>query len=97
MKRESEFQHELIREIKERFPGAIVSKMDSGYIQGIPDLLVLYKKHWALLEVKRSKNATHRPNQDYYVDYCNKLSFSAFVYPENMEEVLYGMEEAFSD
>lgn len=95
MKKESQFQHELIMEIKDRFPGAIVSKMDSGYIQGIPDLLVLYKKHWALLEVKRSKNAPHRPNQDYYVNYCNDLSFSAFVYPENMEEVLDGMEEAF--
>jgi len=95
MKRESKFQHDLIEEIKERFPGCIVAKMDSGYIQGIPDLLVLYKHHWALLEVKREKNAPHRPNQDYYVEKCDRMSFSAFIYPENKEEILYGMEESF--
>ena len=81
--------------MKERFPGCIVAKMDAGYIQGIPDLLILYKHHWALLECKRSSNASHRPNQDYYVDICNKMSFSAFIYPENKEEVLSGIEEAF--
>lgn len=95
MKKESKFQHDLINEIKERFPGCIVAKMDSGYIQGIPDLLVLYKHHWALLEVKREKNAPHRPNQDYYVEKCDRMSFSAFVYPENKEEILDGMEESF--
>ena len=95
MKKESKFQHDLIEEIKERFPGCIVAKMDSGYIQGIPDLLVLYKHHWALLEVKREKNAAHRPNQDYYVEKCDRMSFSAFIYPENKEEILYGMEESF--
>lgn len=95
MKKESKFQHDLINEIKERFPGCIVAKMDSGYIQGIPDLLVLYKHHWALLEVKREKNAPHRPNQDYYVEKCDRMSFSAFIYPENKEEILDGMEESF--
>lgn len=95
MKKESKFQHDLIEEIKERFPGCIVAKMDSGYIQGIPDLLVLYKHHWALLEVKRERNAPHRPNQDYYVEKCDRMSFSAFIYPENKEEILNGMEESF--
>lgn len=94
-KPERDFQRSLIKELKERFPGCIVAKMDAGYIQGIPDLLILYKHHWALLECKRSANASHRPNQDYYVDICNKMSFSAFIYPENKEEVLSGMEEAF--
>ena len=94
-KPERDFQRSLIKELKERFPGCIVAKMDAGYIQGIPDLLILYKHHWALLECKRSANASHRPNQDYYVDICNKMSFSAFIYPENKEEVLNGLEEAF--
>lgn len=94
-KPERDFQRSLIKELKVRFPGCIVAKMDAGYIQGIPDLLILYKHHWALLECKRSANASHRPNQDYYVDICNKMSFSAFIYPENKEEVLSGMEEAF--
>ncbi|MBP5598441.1 MAG: hypothetical protein J6Y02_23945 [Pseudobutyrivibrio sp.] len=92
---ESKFQRSLIKEIKDRFPGCVVMKNDSGYIQGIPDLTVLYKDHWATLEVKDKKTAPHRPNQDYYVDQMNKMSFSAFIFPENKEEILNDMERSF--
>lgn len=92
---ESKFQKELIKEIKARFPGAIVLKNDSDYIQGIPDLTVLYGKHWASLEVKKSESASHRPNQDHYVKTMNEMSFSAFVYPENKEEILDQLEQTF--
>lgn len=95
MARESKFQHDLIREIKDRFPGCMVMKLDSGYIQGIPDLLVLYEDSWAVLECKQSAHSSHRPNQDYYVEKMNDMSFAAFIFPENKEEVLDGMEEAF--
>lgn len=95
MQRESSFQANLIHEIKERFSGSIVIKNDAGYIQGLPDLIVLYGKHWAALECKRSGRAGHRPNQQWYVDLMNEMSFAAFVYPENKEEVLNGMEQAF--
>lgn len=92
MKRESKFQKELINDIKKLFPQAIVVKNDSSYIQGIPDLSVnlgLYAFH---LEVKRSKDSPHRPNQDYYVDhYNNNGGFARFIYPENKEEVLNEM------
>lgn len=91
-KLERDFQKSLIKELKVRFPGCIVAKMDAGYIQGIPDLLILYQHHWALLECKRSSNATHRPNQDYYVDLCRGLSYAAFIYPENKDKVLEEME-----
>ena len=40
---ENKFQANLIKELKERFPGCIVMKNDPTYIQGIPDLLVLHK------------------------------------------------------
>ena len=93
--RESKFQSDLIKEIKDRFPGAIVIKNDSGYIQGIPDLTVFYKKHWATIECKKDKDASPRPNQPYYVDLMNKMSFSAFIFPENKEEVLNEMERSF--
>ena len=86
--RESEFQRNLKKELKEMFPGCIISKLDSGDIQGIPDLIILYKNRWATLENKRSKNAPHRPNQDYYVKAMDHMSFSRFIYPENKEEVL---------
>ena len=79
MKKESDFQSDLIKEIKERLPGAIVTKLDAKHIQGIPDLLILYKDKWATLEDKRSEKATHRPNQDYYVEKMNEMSFSSFI------------------
>ena len=93
--RESVFQAKLIKEIKERFPGCIVIKNDPNYIQGMPDLLVLYKDKWATLESKRSSHASKRPNQEYYVDKMNEMSFSRFIYPENKEEVLSELQQAF--
>lgn len=85
---ENKFQANLIRELKNEFPECIVMKNDSSYIQGIPDLLVLHKDKWASLEVKRSSNASHQPNQDYYVDKMNEMGFSRFVYPENKDNVM---------
>lgn len=85
---ESKFQAKLIKEIKDMFPGCIVMKNDPTYIQGIPDLLVLHNKKWAGLEVKKNSKASHQPNQDYYVDKMNDMSFSRFVYPENKDEIL---------
>ena len=97
MKRESSFQHDLIGEIKKRWPGSIVMKNDSGYIQGIPDLTVLFGDRWAMLECKRSSNEGHQPNQDYYVDKTNKMSFSRFIFPENRESVLAELDAHFRD
>ena len=89
------FQSELIKELRELFPGCIILKNDPTYIQGIPDLLILYGKHWAVLENKKSKNASHRPNQDYYVKKMDDMSFGRFIYPENEEEVLNDLQQAF--
>ena len=94
-KLESVFQHELIQEIKERFPGCIVTKSDPTYIQGIPDILILYKDKWATLECKRSESSSKQPNQEYYVEKMNGMSFSAFIFPENKEEVLDELERSF--
>lgn len=52
---ENKFQANLIKELKERFPGCIVMKNDPTYIQGIPDLLVLHKDKWASLECKKKR------------------------------------------
>ena len=92
---ERNFQRELIKEIKKRFKGCIVCKLDPTYIQGIPDLLILYKDRWATLEVKKSQHASRRPNQKYYVDLMHKMSFSKFIYPENKERILYELEQSF--
>jgi hypothetical protein len=73
-----------------------VLKNDPNYISGIPDLLILNGNKWASLEVKKSAKAKHRPNQDYYVDKMNKMSYSSFVYPENKEDVLNDLERSLS-
>jgi hypothetical protein len=96
MKKESQFQSKLRKELEEKFPGCIVTKLDSGDIQGIPDLLVLYKNKWATLENKKSKNAHRQPNQEYYVDKMDKMSFSRFIYPENKDEVISELDEYFN-
>lgn len=85
---ESKFQSKLIKEIKALFPGCIVLKNDATYMQGVPDLLVLYGNKWSTLEVKQSAKAKHRPNQDYYVDKMDAMAFSRFVSPENKDQVL---------
>lgn len=92
---ENKFQSNLIKEIKDRFPGCIVMKNDSSYIQGIPDLLVLYKDKWASLEVKKSANAKHQPNQDYYVNKMKDMSYSSFISPENKSTVLNELTNLF--
>ena len=93
--KENKFQADLKKELRRRFPGCIVTKLDSSDIQGIPDLLILHNDKWAALEVKKSKSASRRPNQEYYVDKMNEMSFSQFIYPENKEEVLNELQERF--
>lgn len=93
---ERDFQRKLIKEIKDRFSGCIVMKNDPDYIQGIPDLTILYRNKWASLEVKKSARAARRPNQEHYVQKMNDMSFSAFIFPENKEEVLNELSEHFS-
>lgn len=94
-KKESAFQGKLIKELQERFPDCIVLKNDPNYIQGIPDLLVLYRSRWAALECKRSEKESRRPNQEYYVDKLNGMSYATFVFPENREEVLNELAQTF--
>ena len=95
MKKESAFQSALIRDLKKIFPGCVVLKNDANYYQGIPDLLILYNDKWAMLECKRSSNARYQPNQDYYIEKFGKMSFASFISPENKEEVLDELQQAF--
>ena len=94
-KLERDFQSGLIKELERLFPGCLVMKLDANYIQGIPDLLILYGNRWAALECKRSAKATRRPNQEHYISRLDEMSFSRFVYPENREEVLHELQQAF--
>lgn len=95
MKKENEYQAKLIKKLKTMFPNAMIQKLDANYIQGIPDLLILFGKKWAALECKRSQSASHQPNQDAYVEMMDNMSFARFIYPENEEEVLHDLQRSF--
>lgn len=92
-RKESGFQDGLRKDLEELLPGCMIFKMDQQ--QGIPDLLVLYRDKWLSLECKQSKDANHQPNQDYYVDEMNRMSFSRFIYPENKGEILNEIRRSF--
>ncbi len=94
--RESTYQAQLIRTLRDVFPGCVILKNDTEYRQGIPDLLILYHTHWAMLEVKPSVRSKTQPNQAYYVDLFNDMSFAAFVCPENEEDVIHALQRAFT-
>jgi len=94
-KLESKFQSNLIKELKEIFHGCLVIKLDSGYIQGIPDLLILFNHKWATLECKQSRDSHKQPNQEYYIGVMNEMSFARFIEPGNKEEVLYDLQQTF--
>lgn len=96
-KLERDFQSGLIKDLKTIFPGCIVMKNDASYIQGIPDLLVLYKDKWATLENKKSTKAHKQPNQEYYVGVMDEMSFSRFIFPENKNVVLKELERFFNE
>ena len=94
---ENKFQANIIKKLKKIFPGCMVLKNDPTYIQGIPDLLVIHGDKWASLECKKSANARHQPNQDYYVAKMNDMSFSSFISPENEEEVIEQLMHKFNN
>ena len=74
----------------------MVLKNDPTYLQGVPDLIVLNGSKWAMLECKQSGNASHRPNQDYYIEKLGAMSFASFISPDDEDEVLIKMKTALS-
>lgn len=93
--KESTFQREVIRTLESIFPGCLVLKNDPEYLQGIPDLLLLWKDRWAMLEVKANIYARFQPNQEWYIDHLDQMSYAAMICPENKEEVLNDLKQAF--
>ena len=92
---ENKFKTKLKKEIQEMLPGCMIMHLDPTEIQGIPDLIILFEDRWAVLEGKKNAKASHRPNQDYYVDLMDRMSFAAFIYPENKDEVLDDLYQYF--
>lgn len=95
MRLEGDYKPELIKRIRNILPGCFILKNDANYMQGVPDLIILWESYWIMLEVKRSATAKERPNQRYYIELLNEMSFAAFIYPENEEEVLDEIQRQF--
>lgn len=92
---EGDYQSRLIKKLERMFKGCVILKNDTSYIQGFPDLTILYRGKWAVLEVKANEGSAVQPNQLYYVDMLDEMSFAAFIYPENEDEVLYALQRSF--
>jgi len=94
---ENRYQAELVKKIEKLFPGCFITKNDAGATQGIPDLLILFGFRWAMLEVKTSEDAPTQPNQRYYVDFFNSMSYCSFIYPEIEQKVFYELQRALGN
>lgn len=78
------------------FPGCIILKNDPSFLQGIPDLLILWKNKWAALECKDSQGALRTASQMHYVRVMSGMSFAAFIYPENKDTILDDLQLTFT-
>ncbi len=94
---ENEFAAEVLKpRLEAEFPGCVIIKQDPNTsFQGIPDHLVLFEDKWAALETKRAAGSARRPNQPHYVEKFGNMSFAAFVHPDNLEEVMDGLQSTF--
>lgn len=96
---ERDFQAKFIKKVRRMFPGCWVLKNDSGYQQGVPDWAIFYGNKWAMLEIKRerpTKESDWEPNQEWFIEEFDRMSFAACVYPENEQEVLDDLQRAFT-
>lgn len=94
--KERVYQTKVIKRLRKEFEGCLILKNDSSYMQGVPDLIVLYGPYWAMLEVKVSINSAFQPNQAYWVSELNHMSFAAFIYPENEDEVFHDLQRSLA-
>lgn len=91
---ESKFRAKVVKKLYATFPGCLILLNDATQLQGIPDLVIFHGDRWGMLEFKASSTSAHQPNQDYYVQMLGEMSFAEFIYPENEEEILRGLQRA---
>lgn len=93
---ESKFQARLVKKLRAMFPGCVILKNDPSHLLGIPDLSVFYGNRWVMLECKAAYDSPVQPNQPFYVEKLNGMSYAAFIYPENEEEILREVQQALA-
>jgi len=92
--KESVYQRNLIIRLEQLFPECLIIKNDPQLRQGILDLLILFNDHWAMLEVKASEDSPLQPNQNYYIEKFDDMSYASLIYPEIEEQVLNELQHA---
>lgn len=92
---EAQYQARLIKKLRSVLPGCVILKNDPSYLQGVPDILILFGDRWAMLEVKMAGDSRRRPNQEHYIGLLNDMSFASFINPEIEEDVLYDLQVSF--
>jgi hypothetical protein len=96
---ERDYQAGFIKRLRQRFPECVILKNDTSYMQGVPDLLLLWHDRWAILEVKPREprsSEDFEPNQEWYLEKFNEMSYAACVHPGNEEEVLNEIQSTFT-
>lgn len=92
---ERDYQTGLIKKIRRDLSGCLILKNNSAYLQGVPDLTIFYGPRWGMLEVKPKKprpgTDDFEPNQEWYIEEIDKMSFCRCIYPSNEREVLRGL------
>lgn len=92
---EAQYQGKLIKKLRELLPNCVILKNDPSWIQGVPDILILFHDRWAMLEVKLDDDSRQQPNQEYYIGVLDEMSFASFISPQNEERVLHDLQQSF--
>lgn len=95
MQSETKYRAKLIKRLERLFPGCVILKNDPSEMQGIPDILILFRHMWAMLEIKLTGASPKQPNQEYYIREFGEMSFASFINPESEDEVLNDLQSAF--
>lgn len=91
---ESEFKRKFKNMLEQSYPGCVLVDINPEQFRSFPDLLFLYDKFWATFEMKRTVGSAVRPNQPYWVEKLDNMSFSRFVEPGTAKEVLDDLARA---
>jgi len=92
---ESKLKADFKREVKRRL-SYLKMYEPKTHTRSSPDLIILGPGAiWWAGEFKKDRDADEQPNQLREIEELNRMGYAEFVYPDNFEEVLRGLEDLF--